>query len=913
MNAIDSVLTKRAIPSYIIPLFWQHGEDEDILRNEIRQMHANGIGGFVVESRPHPDFLGPRWWHDLDLIVDEARQRNMKVWLFDDSHFPSGFAGGKIRDHHPEYLKVYLDERHVDAVGPLKGSSFVVKAWLEDREDKLVAVVAARRTDGGDAIDGDSLVELTDRVTDGILYWEVPEGRWRIFILFRTRNGGEDTTRDYLNPIEPEPVQAFIKYVYEAHYERYGAEFGRTIAGFFSDESRLGNAHTCDGTLGYTQSWWRDARIKMVLPFSDRLLSRLDVAWGGRFAPLLPCLWYDAGPLTSEARFVYMDVVSDLFGRHYSMQIGDWCRAHGVKYMGHLVEDNGAHARLGYGTGHFYRGLSGQDYAGLDIVYHVWPEYTYGIHSTQIGEMDVDFFYWGITKLASSAGHLDPKKNGTTVCEIFGAYGWQLGLKTMKWLTDHVCVRGVNILIPHAFTPKANDPDCPPHFYAAGNNPQWRYFHLWSAYANRVCHLLSGGRHVAPVAVIYHAEAEWAGKYMPFERVVKALAVRQIDCDVVPIDLFIDPGALTIAQGRIAINGETFKAVVVPYAEKLPAAFVDMLAELARSDIPVFFMEDLPAGASRASGQFARTIGELKISPNVHVCSDDELAGKILEMELSELTTSSLEENLRSYHYVQGDEHLFFLTNESRNAAIRTELAINAAEGIPVLYDALEDRAFAADFVRESGIARVELQLQPFESLFILFKKDGVAVADGGSRFRIDRASSAQQIVLDGEWTASTSPNPEYAAFVPQPLIRGLGNISVPSVLPEFSGTVRYETTVELDRDVQDSGGVKLDLGDVYELAEVWINGNRAGTRICPPYVTDIKEWLVAGTNSIRVDVTNTLAKQLGNNLLDRSMPQEPSGLLGPVRLIIHDQAQPLRARMTEANEDARFPGERRG
>ena len=42
------------------------------------------------------------------------------------------------------------------------------------------------------------------------------------------------------------------------------------------------------------------------------------------------------------------------------------------------------------------------------------------------------------------------------------------GLKLMKWLTDHVCVRGINRLIPMPFPPKEKDEDCPPHFYARG-------------------------------------------------------------------------------------------------------------------------------------------------------------------------------------------------------------------------------------------------------------------------------------------------------------------------------------------------------------------------------------------------------------------------------------------------------------
>ena len=41
------------------------------------------------------------------------------------------------------------------------------------------------------------------------------------------------------------------------------------------------------------------------------------------------------------------------------------------------------------------------------------------------------------------------------MCEAFGAYGWNEGLKTMKWIADHLLVRGVNYIVPHAFDPKA--------------------------------------------------------------------------------------------------------------------------------------------------------------------------------------------------------------------------------------------------------------------------------------------------------------------------------------------------------------------------------------------------------------------------------------------------------------------------
>jgi len=41
----------------------------------------------------------------------------------------------------------------------------------------------------------------------------------------------------------------------------------------------------------------------------------------------------------------------------------------------------------------------------------------------------------------------------------------------MKLFTDHMLVRGINHFMLHAFSPKDSDEDCPPHFYARGENP----------------------------------------------------------------------------------------------------------------------------------------------------------------------------------------------------------------------------------------------------------------------------------------------------------------------------------------------------------------------------------------------------------------------------------------------------------
>lgn len=154
---LDEVLQGHA-PNYILPLVWQCGEPEPVIRAELARIHESGIGAVCVEARPHPDFVGPLWWRDLDVIMDEARRRGLRVWIFDDDHFPTGHAAGRAAAAPPELRRMFLKERHVDAVGPQPGAAFPLAPWrmrlvpplgLAPIAASLVAAVAARRDPAG--------------------------------------------------------------------------------------------------------------------------------------------------------------------------------------------------------------------------------------------------------------------------------------------------------------------------------------------------------------------------------------------------------------------------------------------------------------------------------------------------------------------------------------------------------------------------------------------------------------------------------------------------------------------------------------------------------------------------------------------------------------------------------------------
>jgi hypothetical protein len=100
-----------------------------------------------------------------------------------------------------------------------------------------------------------------------------------------------------------------------------------------------------------------------------------------------------------------------------------------------------------------------------------------------------------------------------------------------------------------------------------------------------------------------------------------------------------------------------------------------------------------------------------------------------------------------------------------------------------------------------------------------------------------------------------------------------------------YSGGIVYRRTLHLNAD-QIEGRVFLDLGDVRTSAEVTINGQPAGVRLMRPYRFDITPFVQSGTNTIEVEVLNTLANYMGH-LPTRYVyeGQTVSGILGPARV----------------------------
>lgn len=171
--------------------------------------------------------------------------------------------------------------------------------------------------------------------------------------------------------------------------------------------------------------------------------------------------------------------------------------------------------------------------------------------------------------------------------------------------------------------------------------------------------------------------------------------------------------------------------------------------------------------------------------------------------------------------------------------------------------------------------------------------------ADGDSEcFRVEGLS--KPVEFDGSWDVSFDPEwggPEQLKFLKLICWTEHENEGVRN----YSGAGLYKKSFKVPPSwLKDGRSVHLDLGDVRELAEIYVNGESAGIVWTPPFRADVTHLLREGENELQVEVMNLWINRL---VADGELPPEerftqtnirtgqewhaePSGLLGPVQFV---------------------------
>ncbi|MDD5698527.1 MAG: hypothetical protein PHH77_07905 [Victivallaceae bacterium] len=842
--------------NYLLPFYWQHGNHFEYIPEQIERIRTSGAKAFCVESRPHPDFCGLTWWRDMDAILSEARKRDMKVWIFDDNHFPTGNANGAIKEKFPELRKWYLIERHLDVIGVMNEAAVLLRP--ADRDSILLGAFAYARTGVDEDITGEP-IDITAHIKGSYLYWNIPEGCYRIFFLYKSRLGFLPKHEFYIDMLRRESVAVLIDAVYEPHYKHYKKYFGNTLAGFFSDEPYLGNGWI--DTYNHIDQGVYDRRVGMpglAMPWCDEIPVLMAETIGGDILSRLPLLWYRREDCSREIRYAYMEAVTKQYRDCFTRNLGNWCRSRGVEYIGHVIEDMNSHARLGYGTGHYFRSIDGQDMSGIDIACHqVMPGFAHYSHTASSWgkAMDSEFTHYILAQLAASAAHFNPLYQRRALCEVFGAYGWGAGTPMLKWLIDFLLVRGINHFIPHAFSPEYPDPDCPPHFGAEGHDPQFGAFTKLMIYTNKISHLLTGTIHHANAAILYHAEAEWCnsnGEYMLMQKPAKVLYDNQICYDIIPLDTLVNA---VVKAGKLVLNQECYDCLIIPFARYLPQQAVVILERLQTRGLKIWFIDGKTENFS------------LKAA----IVPLEKLAEEMIIDGMVDIKVQGNYPFLRYYHASQDACDIYMFVNESVTEPVDTMVTLPAGNYFLKL-DFLNDKINREKTDEKN---RLKLNLAPYQS--------GVYVSTKNDKFWSNYSHDMYPLFGSGipikpEFKVEIADSGDLSAFRLYCETDSLFNITAPEHLPDFSGLIRYTGKFEYEGKY----AVCLDLGMVGQSSKVILNDHDLGYRICPPYRYEITNMLKQGTNTLVIIVANTLANK-EKDYFSSFLQLPPSGMLGPL------------------------------
>ena len=366
-------------------------------------------------------------------------------------------------------------------------------------------------------------IRLSDRPEGGEVIAAFEDGKYLVYgftggtirgIHFGEDDGeaGAPKSADILNP---DAVEAFIRLTHDRYYEELKEYFGNTVIAFFTDEP-------C--ALGRNAAAYRE-----WVPGLERELT----AGGGQLQELEALFTGEKNATTA----LYHRLIKKHLRETFYARLSRWCEAHGIALMGHPEASDDVEEEL-------YFQIPGQDL----IMRRVSPE-TGGL---------LEFDSVQAKLCADIARHLGRRRNAN---ECFGVcsrkpWEWHFTGRDMIWYINWLSIRGVNLLVPHAFyysTAGKRKEERPPD--VGPNNIWWPHYRRISDYIKRLSFLMTDSVNGARVAVLVD------NNRVPY-REIASLYENQIEFNYLPVALLPE---CEVKEGRLCIREYAYDIVLDVY------------------------------------------------------------------------------------------------------------------------------------------------------------------------------------------------------------------------------------------------------------------------------------------------------------------------------------------------------------
>lgn len=400
------------------------------------------------------------------------------------------------------------------------------------------------------------------------------------------------------------------------------------------------------------------------------------------------------------------------------------------------------------------------------------------------------------------------------------------------------------------------------------NNTWWEKLRGWSSYVTRCQYLLRQGVPVVDIACFLGetvpAEAGLMGGVEELHRLPVG-----IDYDLCNAEILLT--RMSAKDGRIVLpDGMSYALLYIPPSVK--AVRPDVLAkirDLVRDGVTLVgnppaaspSLQNYPAcdrEVAKLAGELWGTDGKPSATGRCvglgRVYSNTALARALADLVVVEdfsFTAAQSGAWIESYHRRTAEAEIYFVANR-KDRAEEAFCTFRVKGKAPELWYPDTGRIAAPlNWTRDNERTSLALSLEPHDALFVVFRQAG----DPPAARTVLRESPVAEI--NGPWAVTFQKD------------RGAPDrIDFPSLISwhehqeagirYFSGTATYRNKFALPGDTDRGGGrLFLDLGDVREVAEVWLNGKNLGILWKKPFRADITGLAKAGDNDLAIEVVN--------------------------------------------------------
>lgn len=483
-------------PASLLPFwFWNGRITSEGIREQVSLITSQGVGGFFIAPRQGLDvpYLSAGWFDLVRVAVEAAGKHNMQVWIYDEYPYPSGMAGGAVTQLQPQARHRTLERMSFQVAGGERVQRDFPKWQMLSLQAVPLGQDGTR--DWSQCIDllpcggwlqrqrvfqKTGLTAYNDKrffTAEPVfsLDWQVPGGQWEIHAFAEMEIEDFKYYGHYMDPCNAGAVGQFIALTHERYAAELGDHFGKTIRGFFTDET---------GFLG---------RLAWSPCLPEYFLERN----GYDLIPALPALSCRDWPGFAKVRYDYWQTLHELLRERYHQRIRDWCCAHGLRY---IAETPSLRA-----TTQLYADIPATDSGHEKLGASIRTINRKNMHSLRYNPKMA-------ASLACQRGIRD------VLVECFHSVGWSMTLQDAKWMVDRFFAMGVNCFNPHAFFYTTDDlrkHDAPPSLFY--QNSYWQHFHQLSDYMRNGSEWLKAGVPICPIAVLDPITSLWTRMGNPME------------------------------------------------------------------------------------------------------------------------------------------------------------------------------------------------------------------------------------------------------------------------------------------------------------------------------------------------------------------------------------------------------------